>query len=55
MNIPVESLFTAHGKREILKRLDNFVIFAMSGRTTDYANPMYNATLNTKNRTTSFP
>ena len=40
---------------EILKRLDNFVIFANAGgRTTDYANPMYNATLNTKNRTTSF-
>ena len=24
------------------------------GRTTDYANPMYNATLNTKNRATNF-
>ena len=31
---------------EILKRLDNFVIFTYTGgRTTDYANPMYNATL----------
>lgn len=40
---------------EILKRLDNFVIFTYTGgRTTDYANPMYNATLNTKNRTTNF-
>ena len=36
---------------EILKRLDNFVIFANAGgRTTDYANPMYNATLNNFNR-----
>ena len=40
---------------EILKRLDNFVIFTNTGgRTTDYANPMYNATLNTKNRATNF-
>lgn len=40
---------------EILKRLDNFVIFTYTGgRTTDYANPMYNATLNTKNRATNF-
>lgn len=39
---------------EILKRLDKFVIFNYSGRATDYANPMYNATLNTKNRTTNF-
>lgn len=39
---------------EILKRLDKFVIFTNTGgRTTDYANPMYNATLNTKNRATN--
>lgn len=39
---------------EILKRLDKFVTFTGSTHSTNYANPMYNATLNTKNRTTNF-
>lgn len=40
---------------EVNKFLDSFIKYEYSGdRKTRYANPMYNATLNTKNRTTGF-
>lgn len=38
---------------EVLKRLDSFLVLTGT-RETDYANPMYNALLNTKNRATNF-